>query len=129
VPTEAAALGLGHDMASAIHYDQAGNDTYAAPSLALGVAEDNGIAVFVNSGGTDTFHSPAACLGDAFMEDTLSDERKAVSTVAVFVKAGGASSYRVGGKDDDRAGKSWSSNKHNQYASGVDRPGGGVVIE
>jgi hypothetical protein len=48
--------------------------------------------------------------------------------VGVFVKAGGTSRYEVGEHDEARSGQSWSSNKHNQRSSGVDRPHGSAAL-
>jgi hypothetical protein len=125
-----AALGVAHDLSSAVHYDRGGDDVYYAPDMSLGTAEDNSLSVFVNTGGTDDFRAAGRwSLGHSLLSVT-DGVRTKVSTVGVFVKAGGTARYKVGsgGDDESRSGKSWKSDGHEGGAGvveksiGVDRP-------
>ena len=128
VPLQAAALGFAHDLSSAVHLDEAGNDTYAATGLTLGVSEDNGTALFVNAGGADSFTAAGDCLGVALMETTLSATRQRLPTVAVFLKAGGTASYRIDQKSVAHAGKTWGDDHDGRNAAGLDQPAGRATL-
>jgi hypothetical protein len=130
VPLQAAALGMAHDLSSALHLDEDGNDTYVATALTLGVAEDNGTALFVNAGGNDSFTAVGSCLGQALMETTISAARQTLPTVAVFLKAGGASTYKIDHQSLSHSGKSWGEGKEHdgRAATGLDVPTGKVTL-
>ena len=134
VPVQDAALGVAHDLSGAVHVDRGGDDTYHAPDLSLGAAEDNSLSVFVAAGGTDDFIAAGAwSLGDSVLGD-IDATRKKVSTVGVFVKAGGQGRYKVGAstKLEPRSGKSWTSETEglptSAKAVGVDRPQGSATL-
>ncbi len=128
VPLQAAALGFAHDLSSALHLDEAGNDTYTATSLTLGVSEDNGTALFVNAGGADSFVAAGDCLGVALMETSLTATRQMLPTVAVFLKAGGTATYQIDQKSVPHAGKSWGDDREGRNAAGMDQPAGKVTL-
>jgi hypothetical protein len=130
VPVQAASLGVAYDLSAAVHVDGAGDDTYHAPDLSLGAAEDNSLSVFVAAGGVDQFLAAGGwSLGDSIVSSGGEPGRKLVSTVGVFVKAGGTASYKVGagGKPEPRSGRSWTASEDEPPAAkcvGVDRPHG-----
>lgn len=134
VPVQDAALGVAHDLSGAVHVDRGGDDVYHAPDLSLGAAEDNSLSVFVAAGGTDEFRVAGAwSLGDSVLGE-LDAARKKVSTVGVFVKAGGEARYKVGAspKLEPRSGKSWGS-EHDEHDTsarsvGLDRPHGTAAL-
>jgi hypothetical protein len=133
LPVQTAALGVATDLSGVVHVDRGGDDSYHAPDLSLGAAEDNSVSVFVAVGGSDDFAAAGAwCLGDSVLGD-IDATRKKISTVGVFVKAGGQGRYEVGGssKLEPRSGKSWgtkSEDKGNTKAVGLDRPNGTATL-
>jgi hypothetical protein len=134
VPVQDAALGVAYDLSATVYVDRGGDDVYHAPDLSLGAAEDNSMCVFVAAGGTDQFVAAGAwTLGDSVLGD-IDAAREKVSTIGVFVKAGGQGQYKVGGspKLEPRSGKSWSSESEglptSAKAVGVDRPQGTAAL-
>ena len=134
VPVQTAALGVAHDLSAVVYVDRAGDDTYHAPDLSLGAAEDNSIGVFIAAGGKDDFLAAGGwSLGDSIVSSGGEPGRKLVSTVGVFVKAGGAARYKVGAssKLESRTGRSWHVSGDEPSAAkcvGVDRPQGTAAL-
>ena len=142
-PIASTSIGVGHDYSSAVHYDEGGNDTYRGPNLALGCGNANGIGVMVVAGGTDVFDVASLnTLGSANSTEVFGTPRRSIPTIGVFVKAGGASSYSVGGADaGDRVGSEWSYAPNNtdggpdggtaydyEKSIGIDRPNGSATL-
>jgi hypothetical protein len=130
-PIVYASLGMGHDLSVGVHYDGAGDDRYVAPGLSLGAGHANGIGVFVNAGGTDTYRiASQPTLGAALVGDAKK-ERRRFPTFGVFVRAGGRTSYTLGGRDLAYEGKRWSSAKSDddeERGVGIDRPRGSARL-
>lgn len=102
------ALAFAHDLSTAVVVDEAGDDTYRVSTLALGVAYANGASVFADAGGADRFTAGSdACFGASFTTDVRAS-RRGLPTTAVFVKAGGGSSY-ASPSSAPRPGSSWRS--------------------
>ena len=142
-PIAATSIGVGHDYSAALHYDEGGNDVYRGPGLGLGCGNANGIGVMVVSGGTDTFDVPSLNnLGAANSTEIFGTPRRSIPTIGVFVKAGGAASYSVGGVDaGERVGGEWSYAPNNtdggadggkvydyEKSIGLDRPNGSAAL-
>lgn len=135
-PIAATSIGVGHDYSAAIHYDVGGDDVYRAPGLSLGSGNANGLGVMLVVGGTDSFTAPGnPTLGAANSTEIFGvSSRRVIPTVGVFVKAGGAGTYMVGGLDGGSfPGQSWSYTPNNnpdgglpnyEKSVGIDRPGG-----
>ena len=142
-PIAATSIGVGHDYSAALHYDEGGNDVYRGPGLGLGCGNANGVGVMVVSGGTDTFDVPSLNnLGAANSTEIFGTPRRSIPTIGVFVKAGGASSYSIGGVDaGDHVGSDWSYAPNNtdggpdggtvydyEKSVGLDRPNGSATL-
>jgi hypothetical protein len=137
-PVAATSVGVGHDLSAALHVDLGGDDAYRAPGLSLGSGNANGVGILVNAGGTDQFEAPGnPTLGGASGTETMGDAaRRAMKTVGVFVKAGGAASYAIGGADPGYAGKAWSFRANAnatgtpvaEKSAGLDRPTASVAL-
>ncbi|HEX7602940.1 MAG TPA: hypothetical protein VF316_15090, partial [Polyangiaceae bacterium] len=142
-PIASTSIGVGHDYSAAIHYDEGGNDTYRGPNLALGCGNANGVGVMVVAGGTDVFDVASTnTLGAANSTEVFGTPRRSIPTIGVFVKAGGASSYSIGGVDaGERVGGEWSYAPNNtdggpdggtvydyEKSIGLDRPNGSATL-
>lgn len=134
LPMQTAALGVAYDLSAAVHVDRAGDDVYHAPDLSLGTAEDNSVSVFVAAGGVDAFTVPGGHVLGASVLGQREPSRRPVSTVGLFLKAGGEGRYGVGatGKLEPRSGESWSEESDDGPSAsagpvksvGLDRPRG-----
>lgn len=138
-PVTATSIGVGHDFSVAVHYDEAGDDVYFGPGLSLGSGNANGIGVMVVRGGTDSFTAGnIVSLGAANSTEIFGTSRKTLPTIGVFVKAGGAGTYAVGGVDaGSYPSGTWSYGPNNtdggpdggtvydyEKSVGIDRPSG-----
>ncbi len=127
-PVTATSIGVGHDFSSAVHYDEGGDDVYFGPGLSLGSGNANGIGVMVVRGGKDTFNAASVVsLGAANSTEIFGTPRKTLPTIGVFVKAGGAGAYAVGGVDAGAyPSGSWSYTPNNTPDGGAD---GGPIYD
>ena len=139
-PIVSTSIGVGHDLSVAVHFDEAGDDTYRGPNLSLGSGNANGIGLLVNVGGVDAFTAATLnALGAANSTEILGTSRKLVPTLGVFVKAKGQGSYVVGGIDAGAyAGGSWSyapnlagdggAPQSGEKSIGIDRPNANATL-
>lgn len=128
----ATSIGVGHDFSVGWHLDLAGDDTYQAPGLSLGSGNDNGIGFMVNLGGKDKYDTRGKrTLGGASINATAAaSSRAGVINLGVFVDTGGADTYLIDGKSDDRNNKSWlyqSTNTGSTQEKGAGLDGEGTV--
>jgi hypothetical protein len=142
-PITATSIGVGHDYSAALHWDEGGDDVYRAPGLSLGSGNANGIGIMVVSGGMDSFTAASRnALGAANSTEVFGTSRRAIPTIGVFVKAGGAGAYAVSGIDAGHyPGGEWSWAPNNsdggadggpvfdyEKSIGLDRPKGVAML-
>jgi len=139
-PIQSTSIGVGHDFSVAIHYDQAGDDSYRGPNLSLGSGNANGVGILVNVGGTDVFAAASLdTLGAANVTEVANVAgRRWVPTIGVFLKASGAASYSVGGMDAGYNDGAWSfapnvdggdgAPASAEKSIGIDRPQGSATL-
>lgn len=127
-PIKATSIGVGHDFGCALHVDTGGDDAYIAPGLSLGSGNANGIGMMVITGGSDSFNAGSVnSLGAANSTEIFKTSRGSLQTLGVFVKAGGAGAYTVGGAPQPGyVGGQWSYAPNNTPDGGAD---GGMVYD
>ncbi len=120
------ALGVGHDYGAGVFLDLGGKDAVRAPTLALGAGSMGGAGLYLARGGDDAFQAASA----AAFATTVATDKVTASTLAVFVKASGKSSYRVANHDEDLAGSLWKKDKEptRERAVGLDAPSGNLDL-
>ncbi len=92
--SSAASLGVGHDLAVAMHLDLGGNDVYRGSGLTLGAGSDQGMGLFVNVGGDDEYDGPAGTGFGSTGGGALTKRSLSEPTYGFFVDAGGTDRYR-----------------------------------
>jgi hypothetical protein len=89
----ATSLGVGHDLAAAIHWDGGGRDVYRGAGLTFGAGSAQGLGLFINLGGDDVYDGPAGLGFGAAHAEVPPGARRAAPTYGFFVHAGGRARY------------------------------------
>ena len=101
-------------------------------AVSLGAGYANGVGIYVNAGGDDEVVAASkASRGFALFGSDTPAVRKNVPTVGVFVRAGGATKYKVSGKDVSTPGGTWLQDTKDDGVDrgvGVDRPAGTASV-
>ena len=103
------AQGAGHDVGIGVLIDDAGHDTYDAPTLSLGASSGAGFGLFIDKAGDDEYRTPGSdCLGWVNKNKAY---RALFRSYGLFFDLAGKDTYTGHGNEPGRKkardGKSW----------------------